>query len=460
MGRMNAIMIIIFLIAVVAVFLLYQRYWRVKVLRRAAFYDELCNCPNASGFQFFAQEVIDKHKSELIIVIKLDVDNFKLVNQTLGREMGDRIMQQIAIILREITGGDERRFARAHDDTFFIIQCCKTQSELEAFKQEFFHCFSPRMEAIFDYKFRFVFGIYHLAGENCRSAEEASEKASIAHNRAKVMRVTVCDYDKTFVNRALRKRNIENMMEKALEQEDFLVYFQAQNSLDTNGIRGAEALVRWKSSEKRLYPDEFIPIFEENNFIIRLDMYVFEKVCQYMKNWIDSGLEPVAISVNFARNHLSDPSFHLKIEEIADRYNVPHHLLGIELTERAIARESVVPQQLMETLQESGFTIYIDDFGTGQSSLGMLKNIPVDVIKLDKSFFNQSDDEVRAQVILTNVIRLAKELGATIIAEGVETQGVAEMLKSIGCDAAQGYYFARPIPESEFRMLLDMKPTD
>lgn len=440
---------------VLLIYLLWkQRKYRAQ-LERVAFYDDLCGCPSLQKFKLDMQKHLDGIHDEMLLMVKLDIDRFKLVNQTFGAETGDEVLKHLAKALQKQLGEGAFCYARAHDDQFYILYEYTEQKDLAFLMGQFRKHFLTLLGEEFHYHIQFVFGAYYITLENCRNAVDAIEKVNFAHQRAKTLRKELCIYDETYVREALRKKDIEERMEAALEDNEFQIYFQPQYSLKDESMIGAEALVRWLEKDgTMIYPNEFIPLFEENNFIIHLDMYMFEKACQSIQGWLAEGISPVQISVNFARNHLTNANFVNELCEITERYGVPHNLLEVELTERAISQDEQVSMKVLERLHENGFALSMDDFGTGYSSLGLLKNIPVDIIKLDKSFFDQADDQPRSRAVLINVIQLATDLNAYTIAEGVETEETVEMLKEYGCNAVQGFYFSHPVCEVEFQKKL------
>lgn len=447
------------MVATISILIFYifrQQLKHNSKLEHAAYFDELCGCPNLNKFKMTAQQFILQHRQDNLAMIKLDIDRFKLVNQTLGTDTGDTILIKLSDTLKENVGNNDFIFGRAHDDQFYILQHYQEQLDLSNLRNNFYNSFLSRMGEDFHYHIKFVSGVCYIPPESGINAIDAIEKANIAHQKAKATGKELCIYDETFIKDALRKKDIEERMESALKNQEFQVYFQPQYSLHKNAVFGAEALVRWHISENvNIYPDEFIPLFEENNFIIQLDMYMFERVCQIMHNWIESGLTPISVSVNFARNHLVNINFVDELCTIADRHNIPHQLLEVELTERVIAQGEELSLQILESLHHNGFSLAMDDFGTGYSSLGLLKSTPIDVIKIDKSFIDNADSHPRTKAVLCNVLRLAKDLRAYTIAEGVETEATSNLLRDLGCDAIQGYYYGRPVPEYEFRKSLE-----
>ncbi|MEG1158643.1 MAG: EAL domain-containing protein, partial [Christensenellaceae bacterium] len=217
-------------------------------------------------------------------------------------------------------------------------------------------------------------------------------------------------------------------------------------------VVGAEALVRWNHPEKGLIsPMSFISLFEKNGFITKLDFYVFEEVCKLLREWINAGIRPVRISINLSRIHLFDPALCQALSNITAKYDINPSSLEIELTESAISEDETLLLDTLHKLRLAGFTLSMDDFGTGYSSLNLLKELPVDIIKLDGQFFKNC--EKRGMIVVEDIVRMAKRLDIVVVAEGVETQDQITFLKRINCDIVQGYFYARPMCIEDFKKL-------
>ncbi|MEG0321187.1 MAG: EAL domain-containing protein, partial [Oscillospiraceae bacterium] len=262
-------------------------------------------------------------------------------------------------------------------------------------------------------------------------------------------------YDERVRRRLLREKKLEDMMGPALENHEFEVYLQPKYRTDFETIGGAEALVRWNSAtEGMIYPDEFISIFEKNGSITRIDLWVFEQVCKTLRGWLDAGRQPMRISVNCSRVHLKMPDFLDKYRIIAERYAVPPELLEIELTENVVFEDVVHLTKIIEDIHKLGFSCSMDDFGSGYSSLNLIQDIPVDVLKLDKIFFRRGTRNLaRTESVVGSIVSMARALSMETVAEGVEERRQVDMLKKLGCDYIQGYYFARPMPIHDFETL-------
>lgn len=238
----------------------------------------------------------------------------------------------------------------------------------------------------------------------------------------------------------LGEQEIAGMMNTALEEKQFLLHYQPQYNHSTKRIVGAEALVRWRHPERGLIsPGIFIPIFEKNGFITKLDLFVFEQVCVFLKSCMDQKIPIIPISSNFSRQDIFHPDFAELLEEIRKKYEVPAKYLRVEITETAVVGNSAYVNEVVKKLHEYGYIVEMDDFGSGYSSLNVLKDIDLDIIKLDMLFLAEANDNNRGGTILSSIIRMAKWLGMPVIAEGVETLAQADFLSSLGCECVQGY---------------------
>ena len=237
-------------------------------------------------------------------------------------------------------------------------------------------------------------------------------------------------------------------MEEALEKRQFQMYLQPKYSISTEEMVGAEALVRWVHPERGIIsPMEFIPLFEKNGFVIKMDQYIWEEACRVIREWIDKGIKPVPISVNVSRKHLKDQSFIDILNALIVKYQIPKQYLEIEITETIEEGEI---NKSVALLKENGYTLLMDDFGSGYSSLNMLKDTKFDVIKIDRGFLQDFIGSDRGQKIVEHTIKMTKSIGLDMVAEGVETKEQAVFLQNCGCDTAQGFYYAKPMTLEDF----------
>lgn len=296
-------------------------------------------------------------------------------------------------------------------------------------------------------------GIYKVDTDN--NIAEAMDKAIIAHSASKG---DVFDkfhiYDKKMEKELVKESKIESEMYQALMNKEFQVYYQPKIYAKDGQLYGAEALVRWIHDGKMISPSEFIPLFEKNKFILKLDLYIFEQVCSDMKMWKEKYQKEPIISVNVSRNHFLDEHFLEKYMMIASQYGINTNKIDLEITESATIEAGIDIIEIMNKMKRLGFMISIDDFGTGYSSLSALQDMPADILKIDKSFVDRIGKNEKN--IIDYILTIAKELKLTTIAEGVETKEQRDYLLEKGCDIIQGYYYAKPMPEEEFEEYIDV----
>jgi EAL domain-containing protein (putative c-di-GMP-specific phosphodiesterase class I) len=241
-------------------------------------------------------------------------------------------------------------------------------------------------------------------------------------------------------------------MQSAIEENQFKMYIQPKYNIYTNKIIGAEALVRWFNPERgKIYPNEFIPVMEENGFITELDYFMWKEACELLNKCAKNGIKDCPISVNVSRHHLKDTRFIEELRKYIDENNVEKPLIQLEITETV---NDQLISQMAEKLKDEGFTLLMDDFGSGYSSLNVLLETPFDVIKLDKKFMDNMLNSDKGKTILEHVVSMADDMGIGLVAEGVETKEQVELLKKIGCGDVQGFYFSKPMPKEKFFNML------
>lgn len=449
----------IFLITVLSLLALIYYYFtqkrHMKELTQIAFVDTLTGAANRKRFKLSAAELLAVSHEHYAFII-LDIDKFKVLNDTLGYECGDALLISIAEILRKHIG-EKELFGRCDSDEFFLLQRHVDDQTTKATIQAIISRIEAHFHAQFSDTYRLVLcaGIYVISN-SLESINVISDKARLAHKLVKGRGESgISFFDEEIRVHILQEKDIENRMQAALENDEFLLYLQPKYYLESELIYGAEALVRWQPENAALvYPGQFIPLFEKNGFVTKLDMYMLEKTCKAIRSWIDAGVAPVPVSTNFSRLHLKNPHFVGDIAAIVEKYNIPPELIEVELTESTMLDNEVVLIDMLIDLHEHGFTLSMDDFGSGYSSLGLLKNLPVDVIKLDRTFFVDYSELERAVTVISSMISMAKSLGIKTVAEGVETKEQVEFLRTLGCDIVQGYYYARPMAAGKLIRIL------
>lgn len=421
-------------------------------VERYAFKDLLTGYANENSFQMKADKL--KRPKEYAIV-SLDIDHFKMINNMWSYETGNRILQQVAEILNDEVGNNEF-FCRKADDHFLL---CLKKDEKEAFTKRLHMLLTriselPKAEKL-DFLYTVSCGVCFLEDVRYDVIHRAIGWASMARKQAKKEKLdSIVYYDTVLREQAVKEQDIVNHMEEALNAGEFCVFYQPQIRISDEKVIGAEALARWiKPDGKMVYPDEFIPVFEKNGFITRLDLFIFEEVCKHIRKWLDEGKSVCRVSVNVSQIHLRNEKFYLQYIDIMKKYEIPAEYIELELTESTIFKNKSQMITLMCCLKDAGIKIAMDDFGSGYSSLNLMKDLPIDYLKLDKEFFNTSLDSMKGKAIVKSIAEMAGKLQVALVAEGVETQEQVEFLRGIECGIVQGYFYYRPMPMEEFEKL-------
>ncbi|WP_027400023.1 bifunctional diguanylate cyclase/phosphodiesterase [Anaerovorax odorimutans] len=421
-------------------------------LKAIAYTDFITGCPNWNKFTIDCRTLLTQNPDKEYAMIIFDVDKFKIINDLYGRNIGNEVLIHIAYVL-SLNTREEECFARASADNFNILMEYKTDVDII---NRIKLITAQIANYISSYIIELSFGIFKIE-DKMLGISKLSEKA----NFAKLVAKQKTEFKYVFYNENMRdiilkEKEIENYMEVALLNKEFEVYLQPKYRIKDEKVVGAEALIRWNWAGKGIIPPgEFIPIFEKNGFIKKIDLYMFEQVCLILNKWKSNNLSlENSISVNISRIHLSNKNLPEELLSIAKKHNVNANNMEIELTESAVFEDINKLIKIMKKLKNEGFILSIDDFGSGYSSLSTLKDLPADVLKLDKGFLEATTDDIRGKDIISSFIKMTKILGLHTVAEGVETVEQVNFLKSAGCDIAQGYYYSKPLPVKEFERLV------
>jgi EAL domain-containing protein (putative c-di-GMP-specific phosphodiesterase class I) len=302
-----------------------------------------------------------------------------------------------------------------------------------------------------EHKFSFWVGVDRLITRRNVDIEKEYNNAGAARATISGDESAIVFFDEKMVEEQKWIDTINEKQQKALDNEEFVVFYQPKYDPCTDELKGAEALVRWNNPEHGMIsPGRFIPIFENNGFITRLDHYMLRHVAEDQRKWMDNGYKCVPVSVNVSRAHFIENDLAEQVRDIVDRSGTPRDMIEIELTESAFFDDRKALISTLRKLKEYGFTVSMDDFGSGYSSLNSLKELPLDVLKLDADFFRNDEGDGRGQIVVAQAIRLAKDLNMKTVAEGVETKEQVEFLAEHGCDMIQGFFYAKPMPKEEY----------
>lgn len=391
-----------------------------------------------------------------MVAIHFNLRHFSLVNQQIGRVGGNYVMRRYYLQLAELIG-DKGCVCRLGGDNF-ILCCAKEQLEdIIDYLSNSSVEYDPNTHD--HIKIYTSVGVYIIPDKFIyKSHSDVLDKIMFASLVArKNSDETVVYYNKEMLASREHTMWIQQLFPEALASEEFKVFYQPKIDIVSGELKGAEALCRWFHNGKMISPADFIPVLEQGMEICRLDFYMLDHVCKDIRRWIDEGKKVVRVSVNLSRKHMIDVDLLKHLIEIVDRNNVPHEYIEIELTETTTDVEFRDLKRIVNGLQDEGICTSVDDFGMGYSSLNLIKEIPWDVIKVDRSFLPVDEDTENStrSIMFKYVVAMAKEMGLECIAEGVETHGQIDILRENSCNLAQGFYFDKPLPIKEFEVRLD-----
>lgn len=401
--------------------------------------DYYTTTDNPIMFHDMISQRLNAYPDTKFALIQFDVKRFKLINENYGEDAGTEMLHFLTRQLNNYCS-NPRLSARMSGDVFMLLtpytdkdDILKTISELQL-----------NLKGFREYSYEFVFGVYQIDDRSI-SVRTMCDCAAMARQSIKKNALeSVAFYNKNMQKAIKERKFVESHMKKALDNNEYIIYLQPKFSISSGEAIGYEALVRWQSPEcGMIYPDSFIPLFEENGFITKLDAYVWECACMVLRDWIDRHFTPLPISVNVSRANLDNESFLDVLDGLIEKYRLPKHLLELEITESI---ENDATLRMTEKIKERGFILLMDDFGSGYSSLNTLQDTRFDVLKLDREFFSTHMSNDRGKKIIMHTISMSKDVGLGLIAEGVETADQAQFLENCGCDTAQGYLYAKPMP--------------
>lgn len=405
--------------------------------------DSFTNDKHPAVFASNVQKLLNDTSGRQLAFMQFDIEKFKLINAKYGENKGTEILNFITNGLYTVCT-DEQVHLRLSADVFMIAFLFETAADIN----RLIGLIEERLGHYEDIEYRFVFGV-HIVSDKTLPLRKMGDRAAIARQSIKGNALNnVGYYSDNQENKLISRKYIEDRMYYALEHGEFVMFLQPKCSISTGEIIGAEALARWIHPEKGMIsPMEFIPVFEQDGFIIKLDEYIWEQACRTVRGWIDRGIAPVPISVNISRIHLASEEFISTLDRLVEKYDIPKKYIETEITETT---ENAGTEEMIKKLKSHGYMLLMDDFGSGYSSLNMLKSTPFDVIKIDRDFFSEFMLSDRGKKIISHTISMSKDIGLDLVAEGVETKEQAEFLHSCGCDVAQGFLYSKPVPLSDF----------
>lgn len=439
--------IAIIIIVLLTIFSIIGLAWSISASKEITNKDPLTQVNNIEKFQSDMEKLYKKGKLKDYTCFCINIKDFTIINQELGSAVGDVALRNFANAIEQKLQRDEE-VARIGGDKFIVIVHNNHTDE--------FADFIDRVSITVDYHEE----AHILQLETRSGVYKAKEKDDVgtvidathlALSQTKLRAVDRVWFEENMLEQAYDRKTLLTEYKNAIKQKEFVVYYQPKVNIFNDTLCGCEALVRWWKDEEIVPPFKFIPILEEEGRVTELDFYVFEKVCQDIRTWLDNGIKPVRISSNFSKLHLRNPEFANQVLEVVERYNIDSEYLEIELTESSGYEDFDAFTSFVDKMRSRGIHVSIDDFGTGYSSLSLLKKLNVDVIKIDKSFIDGIGigDEANESLV-KNIIYMIKDLNRHVICEGVESRVQVDFLKKQNCHMVQGYVFDKPLPHDEF----------
>lgn len=427
----------------------------IQLADKLLYFDYDMDTYNHKYYMRYLNKLIEKSEISQYTAIYFNLKKFSVVNQQIGRKNGTKVMHSfINTIVSELESGEI--LARIGGDNFTLIVKKGNQNKiLNILNGIGIFMGGSDSERVF---VSANAGIYEIPDNSVSSASDVMDRISVAlHIARQSDKLDFVYFDDKMLEAKKKANAISAYFPTALKNREFLVYYQPKVTLDGYKLAGAEALCRWKHDGQLIPPFEFISVLERSMDICKLDFYMLDRVCSHLRKWLDEGKKVVRISVNLSRRHLSDMDLTKHILEIIDSHNVPHELIELELTETITDYNFQKLTDTITSLQENGLYASVDDFGVGYSSINLIKEVPWNVLKIDKSLLpsGNGEDKYQNKVMLKYVVAMAQAIGLECVAEGVETPEQIEILRDNCCDFVQGYIFDKPMPVEEFKKRLD-----
>lgn len=433
----------------------------VRWLKKSLFRDDLTGLLTTKKFLAEVKKTLKKAKNVQYSLVSLDINSFRYITQVFGQDNGNKLLSELGSLFSK-TAPKGSLLCRNYNDNFAFLINSTVLPVLEDIIVTM-TTVNDKIKKLLPqhFKIEFSVGVYEIKDPN-EEPLMILDKAQTARKLGKssLNPKRICVFTSQMEINSQLEKDIIFDMERAFKENEFVVYYQPKFLFNTEKIIGAEALVRWNHKKRGLLsPSYFVPMFEKNGFIEKIDLLVFENVCQFLDRWNKSQKDkkekqPLTISCNLSRVQLYNPDVAKIYRDIASKYEIAPSKIEIELTESLMMDNKDRLLKAMNEIKNAGFSISVDDFGSGFSSLSLLKDLPANVIKLDKEFLNTQNTE-KEHIIINSVINMAKNLDMATVAEGVEDAKQSALLKKMGCDIVQGYFYAKPMPQNEFKELLD-----
>ncbi|HBR31137.1 MAG TPA: hypothetical protein DD733_03530 [Clostridiales bacterium] len=425
----------------------------INALDKYEFVDPILGCPTFKKFTLDVEEILSRNKVTRFSLIYLKIIHYEFITDNLGEEAGEAALRFLVKAIEKSLLNDES-LGHISGNKFAILMHHKNDEDLRnrlnMLNIIFYNC--PSLKE-YNYNMRVSFGVYSIDRENPLSVNKMLENAIVAQETTSFLSVSNINIFQEDMNKEFRqKAEIETRMESSLSSGEFVVFYQPKYNISQNRPDGCEALVRWyyPSNDSFRNPEEFLPVFEANGFITKLDKYIFAEVCKFIAESIKRGDKVVPVSVNASRVTAIQEGFVDYYIHTKNKYHIADGFLTIEFTESFAFENYGLLRDIIEKLRRNGFKCSIDDFGAGYSSFKVLKDLPMDELKLDRFFVLPGMSKERDNKLLGAMILIAKSMGMKITQEGVETKEELDRLRKLGCDVVQGYYYSRPLGEKDY----------
>ena len=380
----------------------------------------------------------------------LDINRFKNINDSLGHFAGDGVLQQVGARLSRHLGGRDRASRIGGDDFHILVPDARSVEEIASGAEKILSLLNDPVDAAGNRLFLSASLGIAVFPDDGRTAETLLKKADMAMHKAKELGISNFRFfTGELGEQASSRLLLENSLRRGLERDEFRLVYQPKYDLREDRVSGMEALLRWHAPDRVIPPWEFIPLAEETGLILPLGEWVFREVCRQVSLWTDEGYPPPEVAVNLSARQFHQDGLVSVLKAAMDEYSVSPSRIGIEITESRIMEDLVDSVAILSAVKDLGMTVYVDDFGTGYSSLNYLKRLPIDVLKIDKSFVEGVLEDRNDAAITRAVIGLGRSLGMAVVAEGVETREQLDFLRQNGCDGIQGYLLSPPLPPGE-----------
>lgn len=424
----------------------------LKYQAKAPYIDVMTGLANNQGIGYYGAEIESKYAMEDYAACCINLKNFKYINQHMGTQIADDVIRQYASNIFGYADRKKELVARIGGDEFFALV---HKDNLERFldRASAVKIVASGGSIQMPVPVGARIGVYRA--EKGATVQTMLSKSTFAIEQARNSRLTISYFNQGQMDMSVYSKQVVYTLPEAIRERELKPFYQPKVYLDDGRLCGCEALVRWIHDGVTIPPSEFIPVAESNGLITSLDLYMLEEVCKDIRNWLDRGIEPVCVSINYSQQDFYRDTLIEDTLNILNRYGIEGKYLEIEITESSFLERFEALDDFVKTMHENGIKVSLDDFGTGYSSLTMFKNLNLDTVKLDKSLFsNQEDQSQKSYIILRSIADMISQLNTITVAEGIETPEQLKLVHDIGGHVVQGFIFDRPLEYDEFTQRL------